>query len=56
MTLDMHISIGELVVAGSFIISVVGVYARLSERLAVLETKVDDMWHGRTRRRHDDEE
>lgn len=51
MTLDMHITLGELIIAGTTIVSVTAAYFRLSERLLVLETKVGDLWDRRSRPR-----
>jgi len=51
MDLSLSITLGDLVQGAMAIVTLVAVYVRLSERLVVLETKVDAMWDRRQRPR-----
>ena len=51
MNLDMHITLGELITAASCVVSVIAAYFKLSERIGVIEFKVNDLWERRAHRR-----
>ncbi len=44
MNLSPSLTVGDLIVAASFILGGIVAYGRFSARLAVLEAKVDALW------------
>lgn len=51
MTLDLHITLGEVITAASCVTSVLAAYFRLSARLDLIEFKVNELWERRAHRR-----
>jgi hypothetical protein len=49
---DPTISLGNLVAAGSFVITVLVISTRLASRLSVIESRVGDLWKDFIDRRH----
>lgn len=44
VTFDMTITLGNILQAGAMLLAVFASYVRLSNRLAVLEMRVDALW------------
>lgn len=49
--MTLTITLGDIVSIAVFVLSAMAVYSRLAERLAVLETKVNDLWDRRIKAR-----
>lgn len=50
ITLDPTVTIGNLISGGVAVAAVFGTFLRLSVRIAVIETKVNDLWDRRKAR------
>lgn len=44
MTLDLNITLGEVITAASCVVSIVAAYTRIAARLDVVEFKVNELW------------
>ena len=54
MSLTLTITLGDLLIAGTCIVSVFAAYAKIDKRLALVEEKVSDLWRAREERRAGD--